>query len=201
MNPISNCFACDSEAIELVRDRVDFAIGRRSTPVVVERFRCGNCGESFYTPTQAHAAQLAAANEMRRQDNLLLPTEIVAIRKKYRFTQAQLEQLLGVGPKTVVRWEGGTVFQSRAIDDLLRVLDEFPQAVDFLAKRHQLEVVASVAELSATDIQDWDDGVQFKHRATTTHASSHFTIRAEAIAESPIRSRSTVISIPDEALV
>ena len=51
-----------------------------------------------------------------------------AIREGYGLTQDALEQLLRVGPKTVVRWERGTVCQSAAVDTLLAVLRDEPAA-------------------------------------------------------------------------
>ena len=44
-------------------------------------------------------------------------------------SQADLEKTLGIGPKTVVRWEKGTVRQSRAADLLLRILAAHPRHV------------------------------------------------------------------------
>ncbi len=51
-------------------------------------------------------------------------------------SQHAFEQLLGVGPKTVVRWEKGTVFQNKATDSLLRVVERFPEVVRFLGDLH-----------------------------------------------------------------
>ena len=59
------------------------------------------------------------------------------IREGLGLTQQSFEQLLGVGPKTVVRWERGTVFQNRATDSLLRVIRAFPEAARFLGDHHQ----------------------------------------------------------------
>jgi DNA-binding transcriptional regulator YiaG len=42
------------------------------------------------------------------------------------------ERVLRVGPKTVVRWERGTVFQNRATDTLLRMIRDVPAAREYL---------------------------------------------------------------------
>ena len=128
-----------------VRERTNFAVGKRSVLVEVDRFRCGECGEAFYSPDQMDAAQRSASNEVRRQDGLLMPEQIQAIRSKYRLTQTQFEQLLGVGPKTVVRWERGTVFQNGSTDELLRVLEAVPEAVAFLASRNGVQCFMGTA--------------------------------------------------------
>lgn len=129
------CVECGGE-LRAIHSAASFEIGRRKAVVEVHRFQCADCGEEMFTPEQADAAQIAAADEFRRQDGLLTPREILAIRDSYRLTQAQFEKVLGVGPKTVVRWERGTVFQNPATDQLLRVIREVPQAFAFLAKKN-----------------------------------------------------------------
>lgn len=135
------CFACGSE-MKLIREAASFETGRRKAVVQVERYQCVKCGEELYTPDQADVAQIAAADEFRRQDGLLTPGEIKQIRAKYGLTQSELEQLLGVGPKTVVRWERGTVFQNQATDKLLRVLSEVPEVYTYLSKVVGVDVAA-----------------------------------------------------------
>jgi hypothetical protein len=44
-----------------------------------------------------------------------------------------LENLLGVGSKTVVRWEKGTVFQSATADRLMRLILRVPAVMGILA--------------------------------------------------------------------
>jgi HTH-type transcriptional regulator/antitoxin MqsA len=75
-----------------------------------------------------------ASEAIRREEGLLMPDEIRGIRHHLGLTQEAFEKLLGVGPKTVVRWEKGTVFQNRSTDSLLRVVRAEPGAVLFLAR-------------------------------------------------------------------
>ena len=96
---------------------------------------CLSCGERYYKHQQSLASSRARAAVLRKHAGLLTPDEIRAFRERHRLTQAQLEALLGTGPKTVVRWEKGTVCQSRAADRLLRLLIVNPKNVEFLAAR------------------------------------------------------------------
>jgi transcriptional regulator with XRE-family HTH domain len=66
---------------------------------------------------------------------LLRPTEIKALRETLELSQAEFEKLLGVGMKTVVRWEKGTVFQNQATDALLRAIREVDGVAEFLSQR------------------------------------------------------------------
>lgn len=118
------------------RIRRSVSIGRRSAIVFDEFFRCPECGEEVYLPGQMAATQTRASRAIRKTEGLLQPEEIRALREGLGLTQAQFERLLGVGPKTVVRWEAGTIFQNHATDNLLRVMSRFPEAAAYLAERH-----------------------------------------------------------------
>jgi putative zinc finger/helix-turn-helix YgiT family protein len=87
-----------------------------------ELMACSSCGERHYTYEQSVASSRARAGALRHHAGLLAPADIRAFREREGLTQAQLEDLLGTGAKTVVRWERGTVCQSRAADRLLRLL-------------------------------------------------------------------------------
>lgn len=126
------CYACDSEAL-LVRERREILIGQRAVTVESEFTRCSACGETFFLPEQADALQRLAADQIRREDGLLATSEVKAFRERLRLSQAEFEQLLGTGPKTVVRWERGTVTQSSTADTLMRVLMKHPDALHDLA--------------------------------------------------------------------
>jgi putative zinc finger/helix-turn-helix YgiT family protein len=96
---------------------------------------CKNCKQEFYSREQSMASSRAAADVKRKHEGLLGPSEIRAIRDKYRVTQVELEQILGTGPKTVVRWERGTVSQGKAVETLLTVLADHPDVFWGLAER------------------------------------------------------------------
>jgi HTH-type transcriptional regulator/antitoxin MqsA len=98
----------------------------------VEHGRCRGCGEVYLTLDGATAVQLEAARRLRQARGLLTPDEIRAIRASVGLTQAGFERLLGTGPKTVVRWEKGTVFQSATADKLMRLLAAHPELAPFL---------------------------------------------------------------------
>jgi HTH-type transcriptional regulator/antitoxin MqsA len=129
---MDTCPVC-GEPMQQISEQREVRIGKRLARVQDRCFRCSACGEDLYAPGQLDATLRRASDAIRREEGLLTPREVRAIRRKFGLTQAGLEQLLGVGPKTVVRWEKGTVFQNRATDSLLRVLNAFPEIAPFLA--------------------------------------------------------------------
>lgn len=126
------CYACNSEALP-VREPREILIGQRAVTVESEFMRCSKCAEMFFLPEQADRLQRLAADQIRREDGLLATSEVKAFRERLRLSQADFEQLLGTGPKTVVRWERGTVTQSSTADTLMRVLMKHPDALHDLA--------------------------------------------------------------------
>lgn len=115
------CGRCDGEFREVVEPQTFKVRGRRVT-VPVALLRCDGCGDILYSPAQADKAQQTVYAEIRRRENLLAPGEVAAIRGTLGLKQDEFERLLGVGPKTVVRWESGRVFQSKAADALMRLV-------------------------------------------------------------------------------
>lgn len=148
MGKMSNrivCAHCDGEAVG-VREERSVTVGRRSAIVEVDFARCNDCRGEFFLAGQLELAQRKASDAIRRAEGLQLAGEIRAIRQRLGLSQLQFERLLGVGPKTVVRWEGGTVFQNRATDSLLRLVDALPEAAIVLARWHGVELPAHSGE-------------------------------------------------------
>lgn len=124
------CPVCGASEVEAVRERRPVVADDGTTLQFEDEFtRCTKCGVDHYTRDQSLAASRARAGVLRAHEGLLSPQEIRGIRERLGYTQAQLEQALGVGPKTVVRWEKGTVRQSRLADRFLRTLGAHPNIV------------------------------------------------------------------------
>lgn len=138
------CFQCGVPATVVEEPHTRSMSGREVT--FVDRFyRCGGCGETFYTGGMADDSLRRATAVLRAEDGLLAPDEIAALRRRYGLTQASMERLIRAGPKTVVRWERGTIPQSRTTDTLLRVLRDHPEAVARLAEERGVRLKSARA--------------------------------------------------------
>jgi HTH-type transcriptional regulator/antitoxin MqsA len=133
--PMDFCPVCDGP-LEVVSEEREVRIGARTTRVRDQFSYCDACEEAYYAAGQMDATLLRASDAIRRKEGLLTPDQIRGIRQTLGLTQEALEKLLGVGPKTVVRWEKGTVFQNRSTDSLLRVVGAQPESARFLAHLH-----------------------------------------------------------------
>jgi HTH-type transcriptional regulator/antitoxin MqsA len=127
------CYLCSGSAMSVEEPR-EVPVGNRSVAIDDRFYRCEECGETFYTGDMGDEALRRASAAVRREEGLLMPTEIREIRQRYGLSQADLERLIGAGPKTVVRWERGTIFQNRTADTLLRVLRDHPEVVAELTR-------------------------------------------------------------------
>ena len=128
------CAACGG-AVEVSTDAVATELRGVTMHIDgVEHGRCMACGELYLTLEAATAVQIEAARRLRRERGLLTPDEIRALRATLGLSQAGFERLLGTGPKTVVRWEKGTVFQSATADRLMRLLAARPELAALLER-------------------------------------------------------------------
>lgn len=128
------CAECSGE---VQRSTEPIAVDVRGETVLVpgiEHGRCAVCGEEYLPLDAAERLQKEAVRRLKASRQLLAPEEIRAIRRSLAMSQAEFEKLLGVGPKTVVRWEKGTVFQSATADRLMRLIALEPGLVDLLQR-------------------------------------------------------------------
>jgi HTH-type transcriptional regulator/antitoxin MqsA len=139
MSADEKCLECGA-GTRLVREEREIVLGSRHVLIDDEFLRCDNCGEIFYLPGGMEAAQRRAAEKVRAEEKLMRPEEIRALRELLSLTQAQFEQVLNVGPKTVVRWERGTVFQSGGVNTLLRALQVRPDLLPIIAAANGVEL-------------------------------------------------------------
>ena len=140
-----HCWLCDAPA-DLVTEPRETWWGSRRVTIDDTFYRCSSCGETFYVGDMPDETSRRAATAIRREDGLLEPDEIRAVRARYGLTQAGLETLIGAGEKTVVRWERGTVAQNATADTLLRVLRDHPEVVAALAEERGVKVALPPAE-------------------------------------------------------
>lgn len=143
------CSRCRSTAVKIVREALDEETNGKPFSYVDEFSRCENCGEEFYTPEQSFANSQAYASAEAKADSLLSPGEIRAARHALELTQEQFEDALGVGRKTVVRWERGTVAPSRAANGLLWLAAKYPTVFLEYARERFPEVHAVAAPIIA----------------------------------------------------
>jgi putative zinc finger/helix-turn-helix YgiT family protein len=152
-----SCSECGGAVTERTA-RVVHQIGRREIAIEDDRhLYCAACGSVSYRGALLDESQRKIAAALRKEDGLLTPDELRAIRLKYGLTQAEMEKILTIGPKTWVRWERGKVVQSRAADQIIRLIASNP---DVLRQLMNSSSIKNEKALSTLDQLDW----QLRHR-------------------------------------
>jgi HTH-type transcriptional regulator / antitoxin MqsA len=100
----------------------------------VEHGLCEECGEVFLDIDAMERVQKEAVRHLRTGRGLLAPEEVRALRRSLGRSQAAFEELLGTGPKTVTRWEKGTVSQTAVADRLMRLMQAMPETIAVLER-------------------------------------------------------------------
>lgn len=153
----SSCPHCGSEEIVVVPRAGEYIDGESHIPYPDEVSQCSACGEEFYTYEQSLANSRAITAAVAEANGFLTPERIRRTRVRLGMSQPQFEQSLGVGPKTVGRWERGTVSPGRAANFALWVAEQHPEVfleyaavrgLGFVAPRREAVVVGQI--LAAT---------------------------------------------------
>lgn len=132
---VDACVNCgSSDVTEVVGERT-INVGAYSVTIpAAHHMACARCGESYQTGVQAKALDAAVIDARRRHEGLLSGSEIRRIRLSVSLSQADLEEALGIGPKTLVRWENSTSIQSKTVDDVLRLIELDPDNLRLLVR-------------------------------------------------------------------
>jgi len=136
MNSTLSCHECGSRMVRDVRpDTVTYK--RRSMTVQQPGWYCNDCGEVVYESADAAVAESAFVRLKSEVDDILSPDEVQRIRKKLRLSQRRAGSLLGGGPRSFQKYESGTDWVSKAMANLLRLLDHEPGLIEHLVSRTQ----------------------------------------------------------------
>jgi HTH-type transcriptional regulator / antitoxin MqsA len=98
-------------------------------------YTCGQCREAIVDNQTLIDSGKKLKNFQRKVDGLLTGNQIKAIRKKLGLTQEQMAEIVGGGLKSLARYESEQVCQSKGMDNLLRILDAYPETLKIIQKK------------------------------------------------------------------
>lgn len=90
------------------------------------------CGEGLVTGKDMEVSDRQLNLLKAQVQHLVLPSEVRRIRKKLGLNQQAAGSLLGGGPNAFHKYESGEVLPSKAISNLLRVLEAMPEGLKVL---------------------------------------------------------------------
>jgi HTH-type transcriptional regulator / antitoxin MqsA len=132
----NNCPICGRGALkkEVVEEKLAYKGETITIPDYVV-YKCDVCNETIVDKGTLKTSAKLLKNFKCKVDGLLAGDEIREIRRKLGLTQEEMSEILGGGLKGFARYETGQICQSKAMDNLLRVLDRFPQVVHFIQEK------------------------------------------------------------------
>ena len=98
-------------------------------------YECPVCEESIVDSKTLEDTESSLIEFRRKVDNLLTPNEIRKIRISFGYTQEEFGNILGGGKKAFARYENGTITQSRAMDNQLKMLRSNPGILAVIVKK------------------------------------------------------------------
>ncbi len=121
---------------------------------------CSECGEAIVDNESLKASGKLLKDFQREVDGLLTGAQIKAIRLKLGLKQAQLANIIGGGEKSVARYEASQISQSKGMDNLLRILDAYPQTLNVIRKND----AHCIAKAKVTYIKDLQEKIGYQVR-------------------------------------
>jgi len=126
------CPVCGEGVLKSNRIREEFEYKGHRIGLDVTVYSCSICGEEFYDDEEMKSYQKTIKDFQRSVDGLLTSDDIKQVREKFGLSQRKLARILGVAERSIAKYELGIVAQSKAMDNLLRALKEFPELLRFL---------------------------------------------------------------------
>ena len=153
------CPFCETEhELALIKSTQTTVIKGKEITCTVYSYLCENTNEVFENGYLLdHNLQLFR-DEYRRANGLLTRKEIINIREKFKLTQEEFAIILGLGEKTIARYESSSI-QDKPYDILMRKFSEdYNFAYDMLMKvkgnlnTHKFDIICE--NLKALIVQD-----------------------------------------------
>lgn len=120
---MSYCVKCDNSTDFVIEHRKEtYMVKGEPIEIDAEVTICSVCGEAVWNEEVDELNIMKAYRIYRKKHNLLQPEEIQAIRAKYAVSQRVFSKILGVGEKTITRYENGCI-QDVALNNLLYLME------------------------------------------------------------------------------
>jgi len=126
---------CPITGEPMVRDTRPFVISYkgRKQDISLPGWYCDASGESIHSRDDLKVSDRALATLKAEVEGLATPTEVARVRKKLGLSQSKASEILGGGTRSFQKYESGEVMPSRAMTNLLRIMERHPEEI------HRLE--------------------------------------------------------------
>ena len=135
MENIYYCYECNTTTeTKIIEKEQTLNVKGKNITLQVRVRVCTVCGEEILDEELDAKSLELFYNQYRKQENLLLPDEIKAIRQKYNLSQSSFAKFLGFGEKTITRYENGAI-QDICHDNLIRLMNSIDAFISLWRER------------------------------------------------------------------
>lgn len=173
------CSTCESmHCTRIIEKEQTLYVKGKSITLTVPVRICEVCGEEILDEELDEATLARFYDEYRKLENLLLPSEIKAIRLRYNLSQAAFAKFLGFGEKTITRYENGAI-QDVCHDNLIRLMDSldsfaliWEERKDILNSREKAFIESKLATYKKIKIKSiYTSNPQYYTSSTTMYTT------------------------------
>lgn len=127
------CPKCENfQPYDVREEKEVYPVKNEQVEIVAKVTYCKCCGEQVWNEDTDSDNLKIVFDEYRKRHGLLMAHQIKAIREKYGLSQVLFSKLLGLGEKTITRYENGSI-QDAAHNSLLLLADD-PEALAILLR-------------------------------------------------------------------
>lgn len=117
------CLECDEDCeYEIKTENEKSPVKGVNIEVEIQVTYCKKCGNQIWNEDLEDKNIKNAFRKYRDIYGLLQPEEIKTIRNKYKLTQTVFAKILGLGEKTIARYEGGSL-QDVAQNNIIKLME------------------------------------------------------------------------------
>lgn len=160
-----NCNAETDTTVRVVQETYPVK-GENITINATVRF-CNICGCDIWDEELDSKNLLLAYEEYRRKHNLMAPEDIKEIRTKYNLSQTAFARILGMGDKTITRYENGSI--ADAAQNNLLCLVQQPHNFAELLEQNKDKISQADYEKAQYALE------QLRCRTVSTHTAARCT--------------------------
>ena len=166
------CANCKEDQEFVVRvEEESYPVKGEETTIHANVAYCTVCGEQIWNQELDDENLKTAYRVFRDKHELLQPEEIKSIREKYAITQVDFARILGLGDKTVARYESGSL-QDSAPNNLI-FLARYPDAFRLLVMKNKEKISETcynetMKSLSTYEVKSISQGQKITYSMTSS---------------------------------
>lgn len=135
------CLLCGCQNPEIRNEEKEYEFNNKKFHVVHEYYLCPECEEEWVTPEQMDKVTDEISHLKRKAHGFLAPIEIKELRERHGLTQEQAAAVFGGGKNAFSKYERGEAYPSRAMDTLMALFDEVPEARQALYEKANIKIL------------------------------------------------------------